>query len=412
MFFYAETKERKKSMRRFLQAVFFLTMVCLWLGGHEVAAASPSGIVQTGADKTSVRLQWDAVDGAKYYGYEVALDPAFSNVLKTAKKASSSKKQISTTITSLEPGSDYYVRIGWGETGNACFRDPSQGIHVVTTPEPVANLHIAAADAKTVTLKWDPLPGTVQYRIRYNGKEYISQSDSCVLKVAKKSNGRAEVTSFKVSETGYEAESRIERRVSGIAALTPKISRKKIRVVKQYPASGTAYIKADCKGTGYEVKAVPVLGKKKKCVADGTVRTNPGVRLSGLKKGTMYRYRVRAYIRRQDGTRLYGKWSEYGLLCVPKVTYKASSGSISLQWGKLKGVSKVKLMVSKKADSGFRTSMVADGTEKGCVLSRYGKEPLERGTTYYIKVIPMAELGGKETASDAVEAFRVRTRYR
>ncbi len=115
----------------------------------------------------------------------------------------------------------------------------------------------------------------------------------------------------------------------------------------------------------------------------GTV-TGTTYKISKLKAGTKYKFRVRAYTK-DDGT-IWGKVTDAFETATkpaqPNLTVKASSsGKVSLSWTNVSGESGYQVYCSTKKDSGFKK---VDSYKANVVKGSMSK--LTSGKTYYFKV--------------------------
>lgn len=388
----------KRSSKCMITGLFMVMALCIL--SVTAKAESPSNVVQIDASSSSVKLQWTAVSGATYYGYQVAADPGFQTVLKS--DYVSSRTPIGNVlITSLNSGSTYYVRIGWGTQSRNCFNEPSAAVEVVTTPSNVENVRFVGANDTSAMIEWDPCAGATEYIVSYNGSSYPVAGTSFALPIVDGADNKAEVYAAKTSAAGYQTITTFGKAVYSLSKLTTKIKKSDFGIVNNLGSIGIVYFGAICYGQGYEVQGVTVSGKKYQFSGSDSVTSTVGARVSGIQRDRMYKYRVRAYINTTDGRKVYGSWSDYRLLCnQKKVTYIASNRKIKLKWSKITGVSKIKVQISTKEKSGYKTCATLSGKKTGYTISKYGKSALKKGKTYYVRVIPQAKLSKKNVSSD------------
>ncbi|HCT91903.1 MAG TPA: hypothetical protein DF613_11085, partial [Lachnospiraceae bacterium] len=67
--------------------------------------------------------------------------------------------------------------------------------------------------------------------------------------------------------------------------------------------------------------------------------------------------------------------------------YTPGSRKIKLQWSKLTGVSKIKVQLSTKEKSGYKTVATLKGTKTSYTISKYNKKALSKGKNYYVRVL-------------------------
>lgn len=377
-------------------AAGFVMIMAFCISGIVSEAASPSNVTQIDASNSSVKIQWTGVSGAKYYGYKIASDPAFQTVVKEGYTSTDT----SAAIYSLNAGTAYYVKVGWGTRYNDCFKEPGEAIEVVTAPSAISAVKFVGANDTTATVSWTPSAGATEYRVQYNGAVYTTTANSYAVPLVDGANNRIEVFACKKSAKGYLAVSTYGASNSSASKLTTKISKSNFGILTNYSSIGVVYFGAICYGNGYEVQGQTLSGKKYQFSgSDGN--SSIGVRISGIKNDKMYKYRIRAYITNSDGQKVYGGWSDYRLLCnQKKVSYISSGKKIKLKWNKQTGVSKIKIQISTKEKSGYKTCATISGKKTSYTITKYGKKSLKSGKTYYVRVVPQGKLGKKNVSSD------------
>ncbi|MDE5965355.1 MAG: hypothetical protein K2G89_00780 [Lachnospiraceae bacterium] len=389
-------KEKRVYFRQSVVALAFM-LVMLFAFGVTVSAATPTGLRQTSDSETSVKVEFTGVAGARYYGYQLATDPGFTNVLDSGYMSSSWNYAY---INNLGTGASYYVRIGWGTDSKNCYANFSEPIEVVTTPAKVTNVKFIGANDNAVALAWDMIPGATQYRAEYNSLSYTSATNSIWVPYDP-SGYSIYVRAQRVSATGYVAEGGYAY-VSNVSALTSKISKDNFGLRNAWTGLNSFQIAANYYGHGMDVEVYDVKTGKKKFSGTANNTTYGYVEFNKFKKSTMYKYRVRAYIITTDGQKIPGKsWSAYRYLVNPKETkYTQSGKKIKLNWSKLTGVSKIKIQVSTKEKSGYKTVATLKGTKTSYTITKYNKKALKKGKKYYVRIIYQAKSGKKNYDSD------------
>lgn len=388
----------KRSIKCMVTGLFVVMALCIWSVTSK--AASPSNVKQIEATSTSVKIEWTAVSGATYYGYQVATDPGFQNIWKES-YVSSKTPTGNLSITSLNTGSSYYVRIGWGTRYQDCFNEPSAPIEVVTLPADVGNVRFVGANDSSAIIEWDPSAGATEYMVKYNGTSYPVAGTSFAVPLVDGADNKAEVCASRTSAAGYQAVVNIGKSVYSLSKLTTKIKKSDFGILNNLSSIGVVYFGAICYGQGYEVQGVTVSGKKYQISGSDSTSSTVGARVSGVQRDRVYKYRMRAYINTTDGRKIYGNWSDYRLLCnQKKVTYVTSNRKIKLKWSKITGVSRIKVQISTKEKSGYKTCATLSGKKTGYTITKCGKSALKKGKTYYVRVVPYAKLSKKNVSSD------------
>lgn len=377
-----------------------LMMVMLFAMSITVAAEAPTDVRQTGDSDTSVRVEWTGVAGAKYYGVEVATDPGFTNVVYKDYCYSSSQYAY---VSSLAAGSSYYVRIGYGADRNSCYANWSVPIEVVTTPARVGTVKFVGAADASVTIAWDAAPGANLYYVEYNNQTY-GVADTVATLPYEAGVNSAKVASARVSSAGYVADT-LSSWVYDLSALTTKIAKNDLGFRNAWTAINIYQFTANYYGHGLEVKVYDAKSGKKKFSKSATY-SSYGTSVEFSKKfkyNTAYKYRARAYVTTTDGQKIYGSWSAYRYFITPKkCTYTVSGKKIKLTWSKLSNISKIKVEVSTKEDSGYKTCATLSGKKTSYTITKYGKKALKKGKTYYFRVTYYTKSGKKQYKNDII----------
>ncbi|MDE6761937.1 MAG: hypothetical protein K2J90_14870 [Lachnospiraceae bacterium] len=389
-----------------LPIFFMFVLIMIFAARMQVAAAAPGSVRQVDDANTSVKIEWDKVDGATYYGIEAATDVDFANVIYEGYSVASITSK---SVTNLTAGQIYYVRVGYGETKTDCYNNWSSVLEVVTRPDKVEKVEFTGADDTTVTLTWAALASGVDYYVTYNNQEYITKNNSIQIPYVK-GVATATVTAGRTNASGsYTAKYKFATSVSGISSLTTKIAKNKFSIKegtlsRAYinEAVNDFVISTDCIGHGIETNIYDVKTGKKKFSGNGTFK-------DVFQYNRMYKYCVRAYVNTTDGNKIYGEWSEYRYFINPKriSSYRMDvkkKSKIGVSWPKLTGVSKIKVQVSTKKNKGYKTCATLKGTKKSYTITKYGKSKLKRmrAQSYYVKVIYYAKVGNKLYASDII----------
>ena len=375
---------QKKACMKSTVISFMLLVVMVFAMSVTVAAATPTNVRQTSDSDTSVRIEWMGVAGTGYYGIQAATDAGFANVVFEDYRTSSSSYMY---ISRLAAGSSYYVRIGCGADRDHCYENWSSPIEVVTTPAKVSTVKFTGATDKKAMIAWNAVSGANRYVVEYNGKKYTTDQNTYALPYASGASS-AKVLSERVSSTGYVADT-ISAYVYDISALTKKIAKKNLGFVNVYPNINVFQIGANYKGHGMDVKVYNA--KTGKAAFSGTAKNTSYGSVefrNKFKYNVMYKYRARAYVTTTDGRKITGDWSSYRYVVNPKKSqYNVGSGKIKLKWSKLTGVTKIKVQVSTKENSGYKTAATLKGTKTSYTLSKYNKKALKKGRNYYVRIL-------------------------
>ena len=389
---------QKKGLFKSSVISLVLMMVMLFAMSITVAAAAPTNVRQTGDSDTSARVEWTGVAGARYYGVQAATDPGFTNIVY--QDYTSAQYDY---VSKLATGSSYYVRVGYGADYKSCYANWSAPVEVVTTPAKVGTVKFVGAADTSVTIAWDAAPGANLYYVEYNNQTY-GVADTAAMLPYEAGVDSAKVTSARVSSAGYVA-STYASYVYDLTALTSKIAKSDLGFRNAWTSINTYQFTANYYGHGLEVKVYDAKsGKKKFSKSAKNYSYGTSVEFSKkFKYNTAYKYRARAYITTTDGQKIYGKWSAYRYFVTPKkCTYTVSGKKIKLTWSKLSNISKIKIQVSTKENSGYKTCATLSGTKTSYTISKYGKSALKKGKKYYFKITYYTKSGKKQYANDII----------
>lgn len=398
----------KKWIHRII--LFFAVSVFFVSFGTVVQADVPHDLVQTEAKAGSIKLQWRELEGAKWYGYQIAYDSSFSAIVRQGEQISTAGEWNNVTVDGLEQDHVYYARVGWGLDPDRCYQLFCQSIEVRTAPGMLYHVQYVGADEHTAVFTWDEYPGAAEYWVRYNGEVFTTTNTRFTLTLKEGSEHKVSIAACKRTKEGFIAEG-MGRSLSGVSPLTTKITKKNFGIEKNYNNKGVIYFKAAFQGAGYEVEGVTVSGKKYTFSGQSLGGSNALLRIGDIQNDRMYKYRVRAFVRGTEDQLIYGKWSDYSLFCSQKkISYVAANKKIKLKWNAMTGVKKIRVQISNKKKSGYRTCATVPLKNKTYTIKKYGKAKLKKGKAYYIRLIPIGRLKGKQVLSDAVFCGKVKVK--
>lgn len=390
--------KQKRGLLKSSVVSLVLLMVMMFAMTITASAEAPSGLRQTDDSDTSVKVEWTGVAGARYYGVEAATDIGFTNVVYRDYCSYSTQYDY---CRNLAAGQTYYVRVGYGDKSSTCYANFSAPIEVVTRPAKVDGLKFVGATDTTATIAWNPVLGANLYLIQYNNQVFQT-ADSAIALPYVAGVSYAKINAARVSATGYVAAETSYTTVNNISALTNKISKDNFGFRNAWTSINDYQIAAIYSGHGMQASVYDAKSGKKKFSGETDNGTYSNVEfIKKFKYNTMYKYRVRAYITTTDGQRIYGGWSSYRYFVTPKKsTYTTSGRKIKLTWSKLTGVSKIKIEVSTKENSGYKTCATIGGTKTSYTITKYGKKALKKGKKYYFRITYYAKSGKKSYTSD------------
>jgi len=141
---------------------------------------------------------------------------------------------------------------------------------------------------------------------------------------------------------------------------------------------------------GYEIERYDTTSKKYKVIKDITSANTLSFKNTGLKDGTKYQYRVRAYANGDGGKRVYGNYSNVYKVTTNKLKLNVKTDTkAKMKWTKTSGVSGYE--ISRRASK----QKTVKGSAKG-TASSYSNTGLKKSTTYYYKIRPYKLVNGKK----------------
>jgi hypothetical protein len=386
-------------------AVAIWVMVIACMATKVTAEAAVSNLRQTDADSSTIVAEWSG--SYAVYGVQLATDASFSNPKEGAVTTQGVE------ISNLNPGSTYYIRIGGGSTKDDCYANWSSPLQVVTAPAAVTNIRFIDADDKKATIEYSPSVGADIYRVynvknRQLGSEVANTTGTkCSFTVDKNLINQHIVVAEKKSASGFTARSQINDVYVNL--LGKKISTKNFGVDAN--TAGTKLtMAAKYSGSGVEIELTNVGGSKYKKTYKSTKGFNAAASsvTKTVKANKFYKYRVRPYVQTDNGVK-NGKWSDYKAFALPKTTkatMRSGSRKVNLKWSKLNGTGRIKIQVSTKKNSGYKTvSTIKKASVTKAAVTKYGKTKFKKGKTYYIRLVPEAKIGKKYVASSDVYKY-------
>lgn len=405
------TKSLKMLIAMFVMVVGFM------ITGITTEAATVTNLKQTEANESGISISWTGIPGDYCYGVQIATDPSFNNIIPISCNYVFRESFLNYELAS---GSTYYVRVSYGKYPSD-YLNPNhfcKPITVVTAPKSVENIKFTNADDNTATISWDAVPGADTYKIENDKNIYYTNATSFAVPLVNGGSNEAKVTAIKTDSTsGFKAES-IGKKIYNLSKLTTKVSTSNFGLTSVLSNYNSNVFDINAYGTGWEVEARTTKGKAYKVLQTGSITSYGAIRISvnkKMKQNKMYKYRVRAFITTTDGQKVYGNWSNYRYMISPKgkdidCYTKYRSNKIYLDWKKVTGVSKIKVQISKRKKSGYKTCATLSGSKKSYTISKYGKSKLKPGKTYYVRLIYQYKSGKKTYNSDFYPYWQVRVR--
>ncbi|MDE5864475.1 MAG: fibronectin type III domain-containing protein [Lachnospiraceae bacterium] len=385
-----------KNLLKSCITVFVMAMAFMVTGITSEAAVS--NLTQTRDTTSSVRVEWKAVAGAKYYGWQIATDSAFKNIVKSNYVAENTYA----LATGLNAGSTYYVRVGHGTTSKNCYANYSKALEVVTTPEALPGVAFVGANDNSATISYQT-PGANVYYI-YEGYSNAliatTPATSYTITMNNTQSNYYKVAAGRRSASGYSANT--SPKSVTVNLLTSKIATKNFGLDNVLSLSNKISVVALYSGSGFEVELTNAGGAAYKQTMEGAKAyssTGSSTSYFLYKENRYLKYRVRAFVDTDNG-RIYGSWSDYKAFCEMNGKYTRGSRKINLKWTKVKGNGKIKISVSTKKSSGYKTFKTLKGSATKVTINKCGKSLFKSNKSYYIRAVPLVKINGKYVASD------------
>ncbi len=395
-----------------IAATAFLLLAIAMIPSEAKALSAPTNLKQTKAEETALMFQWDAVANADAYCIAWSTDQ-----LNWTDSANYNRKT-EYIATELEAGKSYYAKVRSvdkkgtnNDSSDDVYSAWSAPIEVITTPaiRAVRPIQTTVTDS-TVTIMWNATEGATSYLIKQKDGSLLGTSTSTSYTVGNllpQQNQWFFLTVSRKSESGFVAESsacNVIATTGAPVAKPGKPSKKSFGVYTCSAKDGTVKFKATKwkgKAKGYEVQVCDM--KKNICK---TISSSQSI--SGLEKfsqNTPYKYRIRYYNVKGDGTKVYGAYSPYRHFLLHKVSgarvynlVKANC-KLNLKWGSVPGAKNYSVYVSKKKGSKYKK--VKTFRKNKITIRKYGKTRLKKKQTYYVKIVAKILNGKKAIKNDA-----------
>ncbi|MBQ7117988.1 MAG: fibronectin type III domain-containing protein [Clostridia bacterium] len=360
-----------------------------------------SGIKLSDVTDSGYTLTWSSISGAKYDLYK-EVNGVYSPFKTFSKATYKAKKQGSSAYTRFKLTATKTVGgiLYEGTTGKA--------FSVTTVPSKIKNLKISATDVGG-KLKWDKVPNATGYDI------YIYKSKN--KKFAKLASVTKNSYTITGRDPGKEYKIRVKAKIKTTygtfkSESTELIFRTKPGKVKELKASSvkTASFTLNWEKTKATSRyyVYQYSSKKKKYVKVAEVKT-PTYKVSGLKAGTTYKFKIKT-VKLSNGKSLCSNTSEvFSFTTKPAkvVKLKASSRKktyITLSWEKVNGADKYQIYRYDTKKKKYVRITTVEGKTK------YKVTGLKAGTSYKFKVRAQKTLNGKKYYGSYSDIYTVKTK--
>lgn len=388
-----------------------LMMVMLFAMSITVFAVNDvSGLQQTDASDSSVKIAWNAVPGAKGYNVYYSADG-----VNFARKGGSTSKypdayEPSCIIGNLSPGCTYWVSIA-AVDGKYNEGTRSVALEVVTTPSRVAYSSFVQTDAQSesVSFSWGAVSGATGYLIYTNDDVSLLanvNTNAVTLPAVAGSSNDYKIYPYRTASNGVSAMASYTT-VLGIKAAPGKVQDVADGSVgnlvwntgsnNNCTVSWNRNANDQYWADGYKVEIYSLAGKKIKTYNTDKYTTYKKFNLKSVKnKG--FKVRVRAYIT-LGANQCYGKWSGKKTI-IPQagVSMSARSRSTTAKctWKKVANVTKYYVYTA-SADS--VSALSKKNFKKVATLKKsatsYTYKKMKKGKYNGIYIIPVVKVGKK-----------------
>ncbi|MCD8021079.1 MAG: fibronectin type III domain-containing protein [Clostridiales bacterium] len=109
--------------------------------------------------------------------------------------------------------------------------------------------------------------------------------------------------------------------------------------------------------------------------------------VDNISNSQIYTMKVRAYTT-INGTKYYGAWSKTGYFFTqPRIkSVKATSGKLTIKWGKVSGATSYNIYVSTKKTSGYKKVKTVSKSKNSVTIKKFNKKKIKKNKTYYVYV--------------------------
>lgn len=407
-----QEKSRSLTISKFVMTFAAVFIMTLAIGMQTKAANTPaavSGVKQTGANSSTVGLEWTALldNGVDY---EVWISSSANGKYYQRKTSTYGND---TMISDLSAGATYYVKVRAyvkDENYNTIYGGYSTPLEVVTAPNSApSTIKHTKSTTSSISVSWGKVSGANCYAVLY-GKayqdpqnyklKYVTGTSTSLTKLSK--NELYTVYVYGVRKTSN----------SSVKALGPG---KYIRGLPVTPGKAggincsrywqtLSEIKVECNqmkaADGYQWELYTSYKKKDTRVKSVTSGLNyANIKHSALKKYNFYKVRVRAYCVNSSGKKYYGAWSGWKYVSPqPDIKMKSTSSGLKTSWDKITGADRYVVYISTKQNSGYKKYCTT--TKTSTTIKKCGSSKLKSGRKYYVYVVAQNKVGGKYYSGD------------
>lgn len=425
-------KSSKSVWSRFVMtfaAAFLLMFVTTVPVKADSSVPLVKGMKQTDASTNSAGISWSCPgNGIRFkIEYSEQISTGYEDYTNNIPQSSASL-----TLTKLEPGKVYYVRItpirykleGLGKyttiTGTT-----SQPFRVVTAPDstPASLTHVKSS-TDTIKVKWSAVPGADVYQVVYSqsgtANEFTKETTGTSVTLKKLSKDARYTIKVRAGKKYTDGTGRAwgnyhtkydvpvkPTKVEGIKVSGYYQNLSKISITNKAKTCADGYqyqLYTAYKGQDKETLVKSISVNQNNPSSSNMVSAN--MKVSALNKHNFYKVRVRAYSLNSKNEKIYGVWSSWKYVSPqPDVTKKQKvKKGIKIKWGKINGADNYVVYVSTKKDSGYKKFQTTG--KNSTTITKYGKNKLKSGKTYYFYVVAQKKVDNKYQSGKAGNATK------
>ncbi|MDR0645029.1 MAG: fibronectin type III domain-containing protein [Treponema sp.] len=131
-----------------------------WDAYAATKVAAPSNVTATATGSDSIRVSWDAVNGASVSGYQVYRSTSSSGTYEKAGDPSASPY----TDTGLSPNTTYYYKVSASNDSGEGAQSSTYGSATTNVAAP-SGVTATAAGSTSITVSWDAVNGASRYYV-------------------------------------------------------------------------------------------------------------------------------------------------------------------------------------------------------------------------------------------------------
>lgn len=364
----------------------------------EAALAAPTGLKEISVNTTQMKIGWDDAAGTEsetvFYYVEYSDDASFAAPQIEASLTNS------LTISGLDTGKTYYVRVGVSSTFKAeGYPDDtiwSAVYEAATTPDHVS-VQYTGAQETSISLAWSSVEGATGYIVYYcrTDTPMIKTMRTTALSVtidALTKNATYDVYVAPLRKTKDIEVSGLEYGFRALPTLPTQIRRVDCDGFDKTNSAGFTW-KKNSAADGYQYIIYSYNGKK---LLSGYT-TNNWLDIKNnkkLKKHQFYKIKVSGYVILSGGKKKIGKASDYEWFAqIGRNDVKASTSrsgeKVKLSWKKVAGAKNYTIFWSTSASGRFEKLATVKHTRY--TITR----PTNYYQDYYVRVIPNRKSGKK-----------------